>query len=364
MLPAQSLSTTTIQAPFLYPDNLPIGPLKDYELGGIALNDPSQGLQVQVWTAFVDGDDIMIQAGESPPEVLFTAAGTTEVALAFDQNMRPTVGFTQNGVPKLRWFDTVPSEQVIDEFPTVDNIRLGMDDKRVTQEQANDIIMAYTRDGGLYFRAQRDRFTIEYPLTTSLPPGRLLRVGMNEVNRFQFQFAAGADPADADWPVQSGVWEIPADEGFSAGEVVGTWAEGFGFLGFREIRQQGTALVVDMTPPGSTPETFPEQLVIGYPYSARFEPLPFAEPDRRGPIMGRKRRLVRAIFSVQEAANILVNNTPLLPQTPNTGGVQLTPQTGEFEVRLLGWSGNDELLVESMSPYHATIRAMLREYNS
>jgi len=364
MLPDESLSSTTLQAPFLFPDDLPVSPLQDYELGGIALNDPSEGLQVQSWTAFVDGDDIMIQPADNPPEVLFTAAGTTEVALAFDQNMRPAVGFTQNGVPKLRWFDTLQGQQVIDEYPDVDNIRLGLDDKRPTQEQTNDIIMAYTRDGGLYFRAQRDRFGVEYPLTTSLPSGRLLRIGINEVNRFQFQFAAGADPADQVWPVQSGVWEIPPEAGFGVGEVVGTWADGFGFLGFREIRQQGEKLVVDMDPPGATTETYPEQLVVGYPYSARFEPLPFAEPDRRGPILGRKRRLIRAIFSVEEAANIMVNNTPLLPQTSNTGGLQLTRQTGEFEVRLLGWSGNDELLVESMSPYHATIRAMLREYNS
>lgn len=364
MLPDESLSSTTIQAPFLFPDDLPVSPLQDYELGGIALSDPSEGLRVQSWTAFVDGDDIMIQAADNPPEVLFTAAGTTEVALAFDQNMRPAVAFTQAGTPKLRWFDTDAGEQVIDEFPDVDNIRLGLDDKRPTQEQANDIIMAYTRDGGLYFRAQRDRFLTEYTLATNLPAGRLLRVGLNAVNRFQFQFAENADPTDTVWPVQQGVWEIPAEVGFSAGEVVGTWAEGFGFLGFRTIRQQGTRLVVDLDPPGATTETYPDQLVIGYPYSARFQPLPFAEPDRRGPILGRKRRLIRAIFSVENAASMLVNNTPLLPQTSNTSGGQLTPQTGEFPVRLLGWSGNDELEIESMSPYHATIRAMLREYNT
>src|SRR6056297_2820812 len=97
MIPDQRLSTTTLTAPFLHPDGLVTSPLKDYELGGRALNDPSEGLQVQVWTCYVDGDDIMIQAGDSAPEVLFTAAGTTEVALAFDQNMRPAVAFTQSG---------------------------------------------------------------------------------------------------------------------------------------------------------------------------------------------------------------------------------------------------------------------------
>jgi len=363
MIPDQRLSTTTLTAPFLHPDGLVTSPLKDYELGGRALNDPSEGLQVQVWACFVDGDDIMIQAGDSTPEVLFTAAGTTEVALAFDQNMRPAVAFTQSGTPKLRWYDTLVGAQVITEYPDVDNLRLGLDDKRQTQLAANDIILAYTRDGGLYFRAQRDRFTIEYTLSTNVGVGRLLRIGLNTGNRFQFEFYRGADPTDLTWPTTGTLWEIPADAGFSEGEIVGLWAEAFGFLGFQEITTSDDTLVVQFAATGIPADDVPTELVIGYPYSAKFQPLPMAQPDGQGPIMGRKRRLIRAILSVEDAASILVEGQPLLPMTGEGQSRKLTARTGEFEVRVLGWTSNDEIQIEAMSPYHATIRAMLREYN-
>ena len=368
MIPDQRLSTTQLGASFLTPDDLVTSPTQDYELGGRALDDPSEGLQVQVWTCYVDGDDIMIQASDNTPEVLFTAAGTTEVALAFDQNMRATVAFTQAGVPKLRWYDPVPAETVIDEYADVDNIRLALDDKRQvqTEQGSSDIIMAYTRAGGLYFRAQRDRFTVEYTLNADVGPGRLLRTGLNSTNRFQLEFAEGADPTDPEWPLVNNQWEIPLEVGFSVGEIVGLWAEGFGFLGFKKI--EGTAddrMVVTFDPASVTSNTAnqPTALTIGYPYSAKFIPLPMAQPDGQGPILGRKRRLIRAILSVEDAAAILADGNPIMPMTGEGQSTDLTARTGEFEVRMLGWTTSDELVIEVMSPYDAIIRAMLREYN-
>lgn len=356
------LSSIALTAPFLHPDGLVVSPTQDYELGGVALNDPSQGLQVQTWTCFVDGDNIMIQAGDDTAEVLFTASGVDEVALAFDQNMRPTVAYRQAGVCKLRWFDTSVGQLVTDDFPNIDNIRLCLDDKRPTQEQANDVLMFYVRNNNLYFRQQRDRFEIERLLREDLPDGRLLRVGMNRILRVQLEFAEGADPADQVWPVVGDVWEVPFDSGFSAGEIVGLWAEGFGFMGFRQIEAQGEFLVINFAPPGVANQDLPTELVIGYPYRARFDALPFAEPDGRGPIMGRKRRLIRTIVSVEDAAALLVNDIPLLPATGEGQGRELTKRTGEFEVRTLGWTDSDEVVIEAVSPYDATIRAMLREY--
>jgi len=64
MIPDQRLSTTLLGAPFLTPDDLVTSPTQDYELGGRALDDPSEGLQVQVWTCYVDGDDIMIKPAD------------------------------------------------------------------------------------------------------------------------------------------------------------------------------------------------------------------------------------------------------------------------------------------------------------
>lgn len=364
MLPDSVLSSIPVPGTLLHPDNLVTSPLRDYELGGVALNDPSQGLKVQVWQCFVDGDNIMIQAGDASPSILFTAAGTTEVALAFDQNMRPAVAFKQAGTVKLRWYDTLAAAQVITEYPGVDNARLAMDDKRPLQTAANDIIMAYTRDEGLYFRAQRDRFLVEYPLDPAIGAGRLIRIGMNNVNRMQFEFVAGADTGAAVFPRTDAKWLIPSDSGFGEGEQVGLWAEGFGFLGFQRIEREGDDLLVEFDPAGVPESQRPTELVIGYPYSAKFQPLPLAEGDQRGPYLGRKRRLVRAIFSVHETGQLMADNIPVLPAVGDPLLRDLRSTTGLFEVRMLGWTADDQLEVEAVSPYHATIRAMSREYSS
>ena len=51
-LPAGGLSSSVVAADLLEPDNWRRPSLLvDYELGGVALNDPSQGLQVQPWVA-------------------------------------------------------------------------------------------------------------------------------------------------------------------------------------------------------------------------------------------------------------------------------------------------------------------------
>lgn len=187
MLPLQSLSSRPIPGPYLPPDDRPYLPLEDYELGGIALRDPSQGLRVQVWTASMSGDDVMVTAPSVAPTLLFTRAGITEIGLAFDQNMNPCIAFMAGDQMTLWWFDTLAHAQVFTDFDG-NSPRVCLDDKRETQNAASDIIFAYMRSGGLYFRAQRDRFGVEYFLTNIDPGFVFTKIGMNTVNRLQFAF--------------------------------------------------------------------------------------------------------------------------------------------------------------------------------
>lgn len=182
------ISNDSLVTAFLSPDNLDYSPIIDYELGGVALNDTNEGLRYQTWTIRVDGDDILISAPEVAETVLFTAAGTSQVSLAFDQNMRPAVAFVQNGVAKLRWYDTLAAAQVITEFADAVTPRVCLDDKRETQTGTSDIILAYVRDGDLYFRAQRDRFGVEYLLKADVG-GTLVKVGMMRNNRLGFEIS-------------------------------------------------------------------------------------------------------------------------------------------------------------------------------
>lgn len=194
MIPMGRLSTTLVYAPFLAPDDVdPPNEFIDYELGGRALNDASEGLQVHTWTASFDSisaGNVSLAAPGFPETVIFTAPGITEISLAFDQNMRPFFAYVQDGQAKFRWYDTVVGTNVITNLNVADQWpRCCMDDKRdmQTSQGTNDIILAYVRAGNLYYRQQRDRFEVEYLLYTGVV-GRLVRVGKNIFNRLQFMF--------------------------------------------------------------------------------------------------------------------------------------------------------------------------------
>lgn len=191
MIPEGRLSTTVQYAPYYSPDDLePPNALTDYEYGGPGLNDATGGLRQKIWTARADGEtgEVFVSAPDVAETLVFTAPGITRLSLAFDQNMRPFIAFTQNGQAKFRWYDTVlGANRITDLDPGDRNPCCTMDDKRnnATDLGQNDIILAYTRNGNLYYRQQRDRFDDEYLLATGLT-ARLLRVGMNSSRRLQF----------------------------------------------------------------------------------------------------------------------------------------------------------------------------------
>lgn len=186
MLPGHALSSTAIKGAYLAPDFLPVG-LVDFELGGIGISDPSKGLRVQVWKLEYAGGSVYLSSANTPATPLFQRPDITEIGLAFDQNMRPFVCFVQQGAAYYWWFDTLTSQQIFTALPAGSRTpRACIDDKRPLQAASSDIILAYMRDDKLYFRAQRDRYTIEYLLAEGLEAD-LDRIGMTDKNRIQFR---------------------------------------------------------------------------------------------------------------------------------------------------------------------------------
>lgn len=190
MMPDQVLSSTTIPGEFIHGDTLPFNPLVDYEPGGVALNDASQGLFGKLWTLQVVSDIFLLSAADVSPVALFTRAGTTECSLAFDQNMRPTIAFVAAGQATLWWYDSIAEAQVFTDLAAgVSNPRVTLDDKRPMQSEVSDVILAYLRAGALYFRAQRDRYEVEYLLASGVQRS-LRRISMNNKLRLQFEMGA------------------------------------------------------------------------------------------------------------------------------------------------------------------------------
>ena len=174
----------------LAPDSLVTRPTLDYEDGGVAVQDTSEGLSGYTWTCTVRGLDIVLQRVGQPEVVLFQTSGVEEVSLAFDQNMRPAVAVKKSdGTLLLRWYDSQVQQYVQTQFGSGRCPRLCLDDKRLELAIVSDIIFAYIReDGALCYRQQRDRFNTERVLSSGVPDViRLKNIGMGANWRIQFE---------------------------------------------------------------------------------------------------------------------------------------------------------------------------------
>lgn len=190
MLPSNTPSDPTVPSRFKGGRGKLAKKFQDFEDGGIAPNDPSAGLEYQVWEGWIeDASRIYVQADNMPePFLAYTGDGITEVSITFDQNMRLTAAFMEAGVGKLWWFDPTVPGMVIREFPGIRNPKVSLDDKRPIANSAgtSDIILAYVRAGNLYFCLQRERFAVEHLWLEGV--NTLYRIGMTEGLRFQFEY--------------------------------------------------------------------------------------------------------------------------------------------------------------------------------
>ena len=191
MLPESVLSSEVLDAPFLFPRNITRRPLKCYEYGGRAIQDPSAGLRDRVWTGeYIDGEVVLSAPGVAPTAVL-AVDEVDQFDFTFDQNMNVFVAYQlEDGTARYYWFDTTISNYTTTTLPAGSrDPRCSLDDKRPLQTGTSDIILAYCRSNSLYFRAQRDRYLTEYELTAAIGLRGLIQIGMNTVNRFQFHLS-------------------------------------------------------------------------------------------------------------------------------------------------------------------------------
>lgn len=195
-IPQDRLSTTTLEADFLEPDDRDRETsLIDYERGGLALGDTSLGIDYQIWVAEVaeDRGSISVYPEDTPgmSTVVVTDAGISDVSLAFDQNMNVTVAYVSNK-PKLYWFDTSIQSYTTTEFDDHISQYVTMDDKRdaATGQAYNDVLFFYIKGSALYYRQQRDRYTVQYTIKTPRPGDYIIRSGMMDNLRVGVQFGS------------------------------------------------------------------------------------------------------------------------------------------------------------------------------
>lgn len=189
-MPQNTVSTYPVAGEYYPPDDQVTSLLIDFENGGVALQDPTEGLRGYTWTCYIRDNFVYVKREGAAEVQMFNQANITEISFAFDQNMR--VNFAYSLVDEslhIRWFDSNTNSYVTTNIGAGRNARMTLDDKRDISRGTSDVIVAYIRtDNVLCSRQQRDRYGVLYTLQTGiLPTTRLKNFGMNRNYRLQFE---------------------------------------------------------------------------------------------------------------------------------------------------------------------------------
>lgn len=188
MFPLHTFIAEGPVSPYLWGGEVLSDGVESWEMGGVGISDPSGGLMYQMWRGVLDvaTGTVLLSSPNTPEFVLYSEAGITQMDFSFDQNMKPCLAFTQNGVAKFWWYNTVTSQYEVIVLTGAVTPLVVLDDKRPVGVNSSDVVLVYLRDGSLYCRDQRDRFTIEYDLGIH-GVRRLLRMGFSTGLRIQIQ---------------------------------------------------------------------------------------------------------------------------------------------------------------------------------
>lgn len=186
------LSSEPIIGLLLSPDNIPKRPTIDYEMGGVGLQNPSRGLNFQQWRGWFDRSlgSVLLESPNTPATVIFEQEGIRWLSFSFDQNMRWCAVYTlADGASYLRWYDSaMPGYRVSELEAGVISPFLSLDDKRDSQIQNSDIVLAYIHNQTLYLRVQRERFQTAHVWAEDLPKDWIIRnFGMSNKLRLQME---------------------------------------------------------------------------------------------------------------------------------------------------------------------------------
>ena len=164
--------------------------LIDRTLGGIAIQDISEGLNYQVWEIYYESPFIKIKGLTTGVVIILEEVQRViELSLAFDLNMNIAYTYVVGDKSYLRYYNTTTQTLQTMELIHCKSPRLTYDDLRSMQNQVSDIVCAYINvsNNTLCYRLLRDRYTIEHTLQEVPENARLIRIGMTEGLRLQFK---------------------------------------------------------------------------------------------------------------------------------------------------------------------------------
>lgn len=182
-------SSSPIFSQFLPPRNEgQADPLLAKDFGPVALQDPSEGVRVKVWTARLEEGVLWIGADDVSETILFTRSvdvdPVNKIDLTFNQNGDPFIAFEQSGQIYIYWHDPLEGDNTFRHIAPGEDPFCHLDERRPEFSGISDIILVYKSGGVLYWAEQRDRFTVSRePPQPSSTEFRISGLGMQTNNR-------------------------------------------------------------------------------------------------------------------------------------------------------------------------------------
>lgn len=200
-IPLGAFTPTPVISPYLPPLTDDYNPTTMRCTGGVAINDGTQGREVQFWTVAYDGTNINVSDSGGTIRFQLAVAGVLSVSLAFDSNMAVALGYMRADGAYCYFFNGQANQYQTVHVAGVTSCRIAVDKTSAFFSGQSDVIFAYVSSGGtlVHWRQQRDRYAIEYTVPTSAAPvitadNPLIKLGPSLANRLQFEFYVAPPP--------------------------------------------------------------------------------------------------------------------------------------------------------------------------
>lgn len=186
-IPLNTFTTVPQPAAFQSPTSDAYHPLTMRATGGVAIGDGSQGREIQLWTVAYEAGSINVYDALGVLSFTLAVAGVLSVCLAFDSNMAVTLAYQKADGAYLYFFNSLSGLFDTLQLLGADQSRVAVDKTAIFFSGASDVILVYSLAGVIYWRQQRDRYTIARTVGPVTPGYALRRVGPNLDNRLQIE---------------------------------------------------------------------------------------------------------------------------------------------------------------------------------